>query len=392
MARLRDPQGGCPWDLEQNFATIAPYTIEEAYEVADAIDRGDLDDLCDELGDLLLQVVFHARMAEEQGAFAFAEVARAISDKMQRRHPHVFADVSVDDADGVMRNWDAIKRAERAAKGEQDTSALAGISRGLPEWQRAVKLQSRAAKVGFDWPGPLPVLDKAAEELQELREEFERGDIAGNKARLQEELGDLLFVCANLARHADIDLGAALRGANHKFERRFRAMEAQADAQGERWPHWTWMRRKRCGSTPRQRRKREDARPVPADRAGRDRRLLPAVVVAAQGRQRLAAAAGGGQPGPVRLAADPAPDRQWPGLCRLRWRVHRHRAVLVVAGRRHPPQPLGPVRRSPVPGRHGGDHVRAAHRCSAEPCSRGAAPADRRAGALQAWLRRLEGA
>lgn len=232
MARLRDPQGGCPWDLEQNFATIAPYTIEEAYEVADAIDRGDLDDLCDELGDLLLQVVFHARMAEEQGAFAFAEVARAISDKMQRRHPHVFADVSVDDADGVTRNWDAIKRAERAAKGEQDTSALAGISRGLPEWQRAVKLQSRAAKVGFDWPGPLPVLDKAAEELQELREEFERGDIAGNKARLQEELGDLLFVCANLARHADIDLGAALRGANHKFERRFRAMEAQADAQG----------------------------------------------------------------------------------------------------------------------------------------------------------------
>ncbi len=233
MARLRDPQGGCPWDLEQNFATIAPYTIEEAYEVADAIDRGDLDDLCDELGDLLLQVVFHARMAEEQGAFAFAEVARAISDKMQRRHPHVFAEVSVDDAHGVTRNWEAIKRAERAAKGEQDTSALAGISRGLPEWQRAVKLQSRAARVGFDWPGPLPVLDKAAEELQELREEFERGDIAGNKARLQEELGDLLFVCANLARHADIDLGAALRGANHKFERRFRAMEAQADAQGE---------------------------------------------------------------------------------------------------------------------------------------------------------------
>ena len=139
----------------------------------------------------------------------------------------------VDDADGVTRNWDAIKRAERAAKGEQDTSALAGISRGLPEWQRAVKLQSRAARVGFDWPGPLPVLDKAAEELQELREEFERGDIAGNKARLQEELGDLLFVCANLARHADIDLGAALRGANHKFERRFRAMEAQAEAQGE---------------------------------------------------------------------------------------------------------------------------------------------------------------
>ena len=228
MARLRDPQAGCPWDLEQDFATIAPYTIEEAYEVADAIDRGDLDDLCDELGDLLLQVVFHARMAEEQGAFAFADVARTISDKMVRRHPHIFADASAGDAEEVLRNWEAIKREERAAKGEADTSALAGISRGLPEWQRAMKLQSRAARVGFDWPGPLPVLEKASEELQELREEFERGDTANNQERLQEELGDLLFVCANLARHGGVDLGAALRGANHKFERRFRAMEAQA--------------------------------------------------------------------------------------------------------------------------------------------------------------------
>ncbi len=234
MARLRDPDGGCPWDLEQDFSTIAPYTIEEAYEVADAIDRGDLDDLCDELGDLLLQVVFHARMAEEQGAFAFADVARSINEKMVRRHPHIFADASVDDAAHVLRNWDAIKREERAAKGETDHSALAGISRGLPEWQRALKLQSRAAKVGFDWSGPLPVLDKAAEELQELRAEFERGDIAGNKARLQEELGDLLFVCAKLARQADVDVGSALRGANHKFERRFRAMEGYADAAGER--------------------------------------------------------------------------------------------------------------------------------------------------------------
>ncbi|MCS4232678.1 MAG: nucleoside triphosphate pyrophosphohydrolase [Stenotrophomonas chelatiphaga] len=234
MARLRDPQGGCPWDLEQDFSSIAPYTIEEAYEVADAIDRGDLDDLCDELGDLLLQVVFHAQMAQEQGAFAFADVARSINDKMVRRHPHIFADASAGDAAEVLRNWDAIKREERAAKGETDASALAGISRGLPEWQRAMKLQSRAAKVGFDWPGPLPVLDKAAEELQELREEFERGDVAANKARLQEELGDLLFVCANLARHADLDLGAALRGANHKFERRFRAMEARAGEHGTR--------------------------------------------------------------------------------------------------------------------------------------------------------------
>ena len=232
MARLRDPQAGCPWDLEQNFATIAPYTIEEAYEVADAIDRGDLDDLCDELGDLLLQVVFHARMAEEQGAFAFADVARSISDKMVRRHPHVFAQVQADDATEVLRNWDAIKRAERAAKGNQDASALAGIARGLPEWQRALKLQSRAARTGFDWPDPAPVLDKAAEELEELRAEFARGPVDDNRARLQEELGDLLFVCANLARHAGIDPGTALRSANQKFERRFRAMEAQASAAG----------------------------------------------------------------------------------------------------------------------------------------------------------------
>ena len=233
MARLRDPQQGCPWDLEQNFATIAPYTIEEAYEVADAIDRGDLDDLCDELGDLLLQVVFHAQMASEQGAFGFAEVARAISDKMQRRHPHVFAQVDVNGADEVMLDWEAIKRAEREAKGHADTSALAGISRGLPEWQRAVKLQSRAARVGFDWPGPQPVIDKVREELDEVAAEFARGPVQDNAARLQEELGDLLFVCANLARHAHVDVGAALRQANLKFERRFRAMESQAAREGQ---------------------------------------------------------------------------------------------------------------------------------------------------------------
>lgn len=232
MARLRDPLQGCPWDLQQDFASIAPYTIEEAYEVADAIDRGDLDDLCDELGDLLLQVVFHAQMASEQGAFGFADVARAISDKMQRRHPHVFAQVQVDGAEDVNSNWEAIKRAERAAKGDADTSALAGISRGLPEWQRAVKLQSRAARVGFDWPGPAPVLDKVREELDEVAAEFARGPVQDNQARLEEELGDLLFVCANLARHAKVDVGAALRHANHKFERRFRAMEAQAAAAG----------------------------------------------------------------------------------------------------------------------------------------------------------------
>lgn len=232
MARLRDPQGGCPWDLEQDFSTIAPYTIEEAYEVADAIDRGDMQALKDELGDLLLQVVFHARMAEEQGAFAFDDVATAIADKMVRRHPHVFGEASFADAEEQTRSWEAIKRAEREAAGEEDRSALAGISRGLPEWQRAVKLQARAARVGFDWPGPEPVLDKLQEELEEVRAEFARGDAAANRTRLQEEIGDLLFVCANLARHAGVDVGAALRQANLKFERRFRAMEALAEADG----------------------------------------------------------------------------------------------------------------------------------------------------------------
>jgi ATP diphosphatase len=239
MARLRDPEGGCPWDLEQDFATIAPYTIEEAYEVADAIDRGDLGDLKDELGDLLLQVVFHARMAEEAGAFAFADVVAAICDKMVRRHPHVFAPQAADAADdsaAVLRNWDAIKRAEREEKGEADPSALAGISRGLPEWLRAVKLQHKAAKVGFDWPGPVPVIAKLHEEIEEVRVEFDAvaADPADAAAqdRLEEELGDVLFVCANLARHAKVDVGAALRRANAKFEARFRTMEALAAADG----------------------------------------------------------------------------------------------------------------------------------------------------------------
>ncbi len=236
MARLRDPQRGCPWDVKQDFASIAAYTIEEAYEVADAIDRGDLPGLCDELGDLLLQVVFHAQMAQEQGAFAFGDVVDAISNKMIRRHPHIFGDVSADDAETVLRNWDAIKRAERAAAGETDTSALAGIARGLPEWQRAVKLQQRAARVGFDWPGPQPVIAKLHEEIDEVRVEFDAvaadPDDTAAQDRLEEELGDLLFVAANLARHAKVDVGAALRRANHKFERRFRAMEAMAEAEG----------------------------------------------------------------------------------------------------------------------------------------------------------------
>ncbi|WLA13417.1 nucleoside triphosphate pyrophosphohydrolase [Xanthomonas translucens] len=232
MARLRDREHGCPWDLQQDFASIAAYTIEEAYEVADAIDRNDLGELKDELGDLLLQVVFHAQMAREQGAFGFDDVVAAICDKMVRRHPHVFGDSQVADAEQQTLNWEQIKRNERAAAGKTDDSALAGIARGLPEWQRAVKLQARAARVGFDWPQPEPVLDKLQEELEEVRAEFARGAVQDNQARLQDEIGDLLFVCANLARHAQVDVGAALRHANQKFERRFRAMEQLAQHDG----------------------------------------------------------------------------------------------------------------------------------------------------------------
>ncbi len=230
MARLRDPDGGCPWDLQQDHVSIAAYTIEEAYEVADAIDRGDFDDLRDELGDLLLQVVFHAQMAREAGRFDFADVARAISDKMVRRHPHVFGNTRYADAAAQKQAWEKIKAAERSARGEKhDASALAGVSHGLPDYRRAQKLQQRAANVGFDWPGPAPVLDKLAEELDELRAEFDAG--AGHD-RLQDELGDMLFVMVNLARHAEVDFSAALRHANAKFERRFRRMEAFAQADG----------------------------------------------------------------------------------------------------------------------------------------------------------------
>jgi ATP diphosphatase len=253
MAKLREPQTGCPWDVQQTFASIAPYTIEEAYEVADAIDRGDLDGLKDELGDLLLQVVFHSRMAEEQGAFRFADVVEAICDKMTRRHPHVFAAqggatvtagrvpgsalrVGGDGVQAQAREWEQHKRLERVAHGDEDGSALAGISRGLPEWQRAVKLQHHAARIGFDWPGPAPVIEKLHEEIAEVRVEF--AAVAANpedahaQSRLEDELGDLLFVCANLTRHAKVDFGAAMRRANHKFERRFRMMEVFAQAEG----------------------------------------------------------------------------------------------------------------------------------------------------------------
>ncbi|MFP7723460.1 nucleoside triphosphate pyrophosphohydrolase [Lysobacter sp. A3-1-A15] len=234
MARLRDPVSGCPWDVQQDFASIAPYTIEEAYEVADAIDRNDMDDLRDELGDLLLQVVFHARMAEEAGAFAFGDVVAAISGKMVRRHPHVFAGEAVADATEQSAAWDEHKRRERVDAGQDDASALAGIPRGLPEWQRAAKLQARAARSGFQWPDAGPVLEKLGEELAEVRVELDAvadGDLSAHD-RLVDEIGDVLFVAGNLARHAGVEVGTALRRANAKFERRFREMERLALADG----------------------------------------------------------------------------------------------------------------------------------------------------------------
>ena len=223
MAKLRDPDGGCPWDVQQTFASVAPYTIEEAYEVADAIDRGDRADLREELGDLLLQVVFHARMAEEEGSFAFDDVVEGICDKMIRRHPHVFGDAVVEDAAAQTRAWEEHKRREK--QGQEDQSALAGVAAGLPEWMRALKLQKRAAAVGFEWPDAQPVLDKLHEEVEEVRAEFANG---ADAARLLDEVGDVLFVAVNLARHAGVDPSAALRHANAKFERRFRAMEHAA--------------------------------------------------------------------------------------------------------------------------------------------------------------------
>jgi len=230
MATLRDPQRGCPWDTQQDFSTIAPYTIEEAYEVADAIDRNDFGDLKDELGDLLLQVVFHARMAEEVGKFTFADVVEAICSKMIRRHPHVFAEEKIENAQAQTAAWEEHKRREREQRaGGDDTSILAGIPRGLPEWQRALKLQKRASTVGFDWNEPAPVLDKLHEEIDEVRAELAAGV---DHARLVDEIGDVLFVCVNLARLTGVDYSTALRGANAKFERRFRRMEALAAADG----------------------------------------------------------------------------------------------------------------------------------------------------------------
>ncbi len=228
MARLRDKQTGCPWDLEQSFATIAPYTLEEAYEVADAIQRNDMRDLREELGDLLFQVVFHSQMAEEAGHFSVGDVARAISDKMVRRHPHVFDTADGRSSDAQTAAWEVMKAAERAAKGQTQTppSALDGVALALPSLTRAEKLQKRAARTGFDWAEPEPIFDKLSEEVAEVREAMASGDADA----IEDEVGDLLFVAANLARRLKIDPETALRRANLKFERRFRAMEALAGA------------------------------------------------------------------------------------------------------------------------------------------------------------------
>jgi ATP diphosphatase len=225
MQRLRDPENGCPWDVKQSFATIAPYTIEEAYEVADAIARGDLADLQDELGDLLFQVVFHSQMASELGSFRFDDVHQSICDKLTRRHPDVFGNHEIRDAEHQTRVWEDLKVQERKLRGEH--SLMDGIPIGMTELRRSIKLQKRAAKIGFDWASPEPVLVKFDEEIAEMREAIASGD----HDSMEDELGDLLFVATNLARHLEIDPGVALRRSNAKFESRFRAMEELAGGQ-----------------------------------------------------------------------------------------------------------------------------------------------------------------
>ena len=226
MAKLRAPDGGCPWDLEQNFSTIAPYTIEEAYEVADAIADGDMNELRDELGDLLLQVVFHAQMAQEEGHFTFEDVANSINAKMISRHPHVFGDGDATTTDGVNQTWEKIKASERAqkaeTKGHDRHSALDGVASALPALMRAEKLTKRAARVGFDWPSTDEVFDKLHEEIDELKAEMTKNP---DQDRIEDELGDMLFVMANLGRKLGVDPEVALRRANHKFTRRFHFIE-----------------------------------------------------------------------------------------------------------------------------------------------------------------------
>lgn len=226
MAALRTPETGCPWDLKQDFATIAPYTIEEAHEVAEAIARNDLEDLKDELGDLLLQVVFHARMAQEQGVFEFGDVVQSITEKLIRRHPHVFGDTRHLTPDEVKGLWDKIKADEKAARRQQrgiedEAGALAGIPSGFPALTRALKLQQKASKVGFDWNDPRAVLDKIKEETVEIERALDDDD----RAAVADEIGDLMFALVNLARHLDVDSESSLSGTNAKFERRFAAIE-----------------------------------------------------------------------------------------------------------------------------------------------------------------------
>jgi len=239
MRALRAPDGGCPWDLEQDFSTIAPHTIEEAYEVADAIARGSMADLCDELGDLLLQVVDHAQMAAEDGAFTFADVVEAICLKLVRRHPHVFGDAEARSAGAVKGMWEDVKAEERRAKsGDNVTAAAASVvddvPHALPALMRAEKLQKRAARVGFDWPHATSVFDKIAEEVAELRDAQAKGDLDA----IAEECGDLLFAVSNIARHLGVDPEVAMRAANTKFERRFRSVEAVM-ANGGTSPPWS---------------------------------------------------------------------------------------------------------------------------------------------------------
>lgn len=239
MAALRNPETGCPWDIVQTFETIKPYTIEEAYEVGDAIERHDMDDLCDELGDLLLQVVFHSRMAEEAGAFSFGDVVEAVTKKMIRRHPHVFARSDADTPDAVKQQWDAIKaeekaeRAARRAKNGLDVKEKNGhldtVQRSFPALTEALKIQERVAKVGFDWSEPEPILDKIEEEVIELREALKEG----RQEKVSDELGDLIFALVNIGRHVKADPEQALRGTNTKFRRRFRHIETSLIANGE---------------------------------------------------------------------------------------------------------------------------------------------------------------
>jgi nucleoside triphosphate diphosphatase len=239
MAALRQPETGCPWDVVQTFETIKPYTIEEAYEVADAIERGDRDDLCDELGDLLLQVVFHARMAEEEGAFSFGDVVEAVTRKMIRRHPHVFERSEADTPERVKAQWSEIKEEEKRERRDRrqrrglpaDASAghLGAVQRSFPALVEALKLQERAAKVGFDWSEPEPILDKIEEEVGELREALRHGD----QDKVSDELGDLIFALVNIGRHTGADPEMALRGTNTKFRRRFSHIEQELEANGE---------------------------------------------------------------------------------------------------------------------------------------------------------------